>query len=55
MEEIRVKRGLAYSAYAMLDMNMSFLEFLDIYKLKMKALKKLKNRKRAFEDFIKMA
>lgn len=42
MEEIRVKRGLAYSAYAMLDMNMSFSRVLDIYKLKMKALKKLK-------------
>ena len=42
MEEIRVKRGLAYSAYGSVSINKSHTFLVDIYKLKMKLQKKHK-------------
>ncbi|EJA2930110.1 insulinase family protein [Campylobacter jejuni] len=54
MEEIRVKRGLAYSAYAMLDMNMSFSRVFGYLQTKNESAKEAKKIvKELFEDFIK--
>ncbi|ECL3019415.1 insulinase family protein [Campylobacter jejuni] len=54
MEEIRVKRGLAYSAYAMLDMNMPFSRVFGYLQTKNESAKEAKKIvKELFEDFIK--
>ncbi|AXP08194.1 insulinase family protein [Campylobacter hepaticus] len=54
MEEIRVKRGLAYSAYAMLDMNMSFSRIFGYLQTKNESAKEAKQIvKEVFENFIK--
>ncbi|HEG2605418.1 TPA: insulinase family protein [Campylobacter jejuni] len=54
MEEIRVKRGLAYSAYAMLDMNMSFSRVFGYLQTKNESAKEAKKIvKEVFENFIK--
>ncbi|MBC5856807.1 insulinase family protein [Campylobacter jejuni] len=54
MEEIRVKRGLAYSAYAMLDMNMSFSRVFGYLQTKNESAKEAKKIvKELFENFIK--
>ncbi len=53
MEEIRVKRGLAYSAYAMLDMNMSFSRVFGYLQTKNESAKEAKKIvKEVFENFI---
>lgn len=54
MEEIRVKRGLAYSAYAMLDMNMSFCRVFGYLQTKNESAKEAKKIVcEVFENFIK--
>ncbi|HDZ5014660.1 TPA: insulinase family protein [Campylobacter jejuni] len=54
MEEIRVKRGLAYSAYAMLDMNMSFSRVFGYLQTKNESAKEAKKIvKEVFQNFIK--
>ncbi|MBM0637508.1 insulinase family protein [Campylobacter sp. VicNov18] len=54
MEEIRVKRGLAYSAYAMLDMNMSFSRVFGYLQTKNQSAKEAKQIvKEVFENFVK--
>ena len=54
MEEIRVKRGLAYSAYAMLDMNVSFCRVFGYLQTKNESAKEAKKIVReVFENFTK--
>ncbi|ECP6017641.1 insulinase family protein [Campylobacter coli] len=54
MEEIRVKRGLAYSAYAMLDMNASFTRVFGYLQTKNESAKEAKKIvKEVFRDFVK--
>ncbi len=54
MEEIRVKRGLAYSAYAMLDMNASFTRVFGYLQTKNESAKEAKKIvKEVFGDFVK--
>ncbi|HDZ4936677.1 insulinase family protein [Campylobacter jejuni] len=54
MEEIRVKRGLAYSAYAMLDMNMSFSRVFGYLQTKNESAKEARKIvKEVFQNFIK--
>ncbi|KAA6226631.1 MULTISPECIES: M16 family metallopeptidase [unclassified Campylobacter] len=54
MEEIRVKRGLAYSAYAMLDLRTSFQRVFGYLQTKNKSAKEAKNIvKEVFANFIK--
>ncbi|HEB9304385.1 TPA: insulinase family protein [Campylobacter coli] len=54
MEEIRVKRGLAYSAYAMLDMNTSFTRVFGYLQTKNESAKEAKKIvKEVFGDFVK--
>ncbi|TEY01246.1 pitrilysin family protein [Campylobacter sp. US33a] len=53
MEEIRVKRGLAYSAYAMLDMNASFSRIFGYLQTKNESAKEAKKIvKEVFENFL---
>ncbi len=53
MEEIRVKRGLAYSAYAMLDMNTSFSRIFGYLQTKNESAKEAKKIvKEVFENFL---
>ena len=54
MEEIRVKRGLAYSAYAMLDINLSFKRVFGYLQTKNESANEaIKLVKDIFHDFIK--
>ena len=53
MEEIRVKRGLAYSAYAMLDMTLSYKRIFGYLQTKNENANEAKNLIREiFKDFI---
>ncbi|TQR34452.1 insulinase family protein [Campylobacter sp. MIT 99-7217] len=54
MEEIRVKRGLAYSAYAILDMNRSYARCFGYLQTKNENAKNAKKLiKELFNDFVK--
>jgi len=53
MEEIRVKRGLAYSAYARLDMSVSFVRLFGYLQTQNENAQEAKQTiKKLFEDFI---
>ncbi|MBF7067354.1 insulinase family protein [Campylobacter volucris] len=54
MEEIRVKRGLAYSAYAMLDVNLNYSRVFGYLQTKNESAKTAKNIvKEVFDNFTK--